>query len=54
MDVLAYKSNAMDWKDSKQSSDFNARSQQSSMLMNTVTTAIKSVGEGMAQAACKS
>ena len=44
----------MDWEDQEQSSDFNSLSEQSSILMNTVTTAIKSIGEGMAQAARKS
>lgn len=50
---LASKSNSLDWKDPKQSSDFQALTQQFNMLMSAITNAIKSVGEGMTTAARK-
>ncbi|WP_419815616.1 hypothetical protein [Glacieibacterium sp.] len=52
-DELASKSNSLDWKDPKQSSDFQALTQQFNMLMSAITNAIKSVGEGLTTAARK-
>lgn len=50
---LAQRSEALDWKDPKQSTDFQALTQQFNMLMSAITSSIKTVGEGMTTAARK-
>lgn len=52
-ETLKSKSDSLDWEDPKQSSDFNAMTQQFSMLMNAINNAIKSVGEGLTTMARK-
>jgi hypothetical protein len=50
---MAAKSDATNWKDSKAVSDFQAEQQKFSFFMTSVSTAIKTVGEALANMARK-